>query len=69
MHVVRNDSDPDFGIHRGEDRYENQGFIVHCFDRAKVARLARGYEIASVDEFEEGKMPRRPFRGTRRKPA
>jgi SAM-dependent methyltransferase len=64
IYTVRNTSDPDFGrgIHRGEDLYENQGFIVHFFDRVKVERLARGFEIVSVDEFEEAKLPRRLYR-------
>jgi SAM-dependent methyltransferase len=71
VYTVRNTNDPDFGrgIHRGEDLYENQGFIVHFFDRAKVERLAHGYEIVSVDEFEESKLPRRLFRVTLRKPS
>lgn len=70
VYTARNTSDPDFGrgIHRGEDLYENQGFIVHFFDRAKVERLAHRYEIVSVDEFEEGKLPRRLYRVTLRKP-
>ena len=56
------------GIHRGEDLYENQGFIVHFFDRAKVERLARGYETVSVEELEEGTLPRRLYRVTVRRP-
>jgi SAM-dependent methyltransferase len=70
VYTVRNTSDPDFGrgVHRGEGLYENQGFIVHFFDRAKVERLARGYDLVSVDGFEEGKLPRRLFRVTLRKP-
>jgi len=70
VYTVRNTRDADFqrGIHRGEDLYANQGFIVHFFDRAKVERLAGGYEIISVDEFEEGKLPRRLYRVTLRKP-
>ena len=55
-------------VHHGEALYESNGFIVHFFDRAKVERLARGYEIVSVDEFDEGKLPRRLFRVTLRKP-
>ncbi len=68
--TVRNTSDPDYGrgIRRGEDLFENQGFIVHFFDRAKVERVAKGYEIIGIDEFEEGKLPRRLFRVTLRKP-
>ncbi len=70
VYTTRTTNDPDFGkgVHRGEDRWENQGFIVHFFDRAKVERLARGYEIVSVVEFEESKLPRRLFRVTLRKP-
>jgi SAM-dependent methyltransferase len=70
VYTVRNTNDPDFGrgIHRGEDLYENQGFIVHFFDRAKVERLARGYETVSVEELEEGTLPRRLYRVTVRRP-
>lgn len=68
--TVRNTSDPDHGrgIHHGEDLFENQGFIVHFFDRAKVERVAKGYEIVRIDELEEGKLPRRLFGVTLRKP-
>ncbi len=70
VYTVRNTNDPDFGrgIHRGEGLYENQGFVVHFFDRPKVERLARGFEIVSVEAFEEGKLPRRLYRVTLRKP-
>jgi len=47
---------------------EVSGFIVNFFDRAKVERVSHGYEVLSVDEFEEGAMPRRLFRVTLRKP-
>jgi hypothetical protein len=67
---VRNTIDPDFGrgIHRGEALYENQGFIVHFFDRAKVELLASGWELMGVEDFEEGKLPRRRYRVTMQKP-
>jgi SAM-dependent methyltransferase len=70
IYTVRNTRDADYrrGVHRGEDLYETQGFIVHFFDRAKVDRLSRGFEIVSVEEFEEGKLPRRLYRVTLRKP-
>ena len=70
FYTVRNTSDPDYGrgVHRGEGLYENQGFIVHFFDRAKVEELARGWELVGVDEFEEAKLPRRLYRVTLRKP-
>ncbi len=70
IYTVRNTSDPDFGrgVPRGEGLYENQGFIVHFFDRAKVQQLARGWELVTIDEFEEAKLPRRLFRVTLRRP-
>jgi hypothetical protein len=35
---------------------------VHFFSREKVEHLAKGYEILSIDEFEEGGLPRQLFR-------
>jgi SAM-dependent methyltransferase len=69
IYTVRHTRDPDYGkgIHRGEDLYEVGGFIVHFFSKEKVERLAKGYRILSIDEFEEGKLPRRLFRITLRK--
>jgi SAM-dependent methyltransferase len=68
--TVRNTSDQDYGrgVHRGEDLYENQGFAVHFFDGAKVERVANGFEFVAIEEFEEGRLPRRLFRVTLRKP-
>ena len=70
IYTVRNTSDPDFGrgVHRGEGLYENQGFIVHFFDRAKVELLASGWDLLGLEEFEEGKLPRRLYRVIMRKP-
>ncbi len=56
------------GIHRGEDMYEVGGFIVHFFDQAKVHEVAAGYDIVSIEEFEEGGLPRRLFLVALRKP-
>jgi SAM-dependent methyltransferase len=69
IYTVRHTDDPDYGtgIPRGADMYEVGGFIVHFFNREKVQRLAKGYEIISIDEFEEGKLPRKLFRVTLRK--
>jgi len=69
VYTVRHTGDPDYGtgIHRGEDLYEVGGFIVHFFNREKLERLAKGYEILSVDAFEEGKLPRKLYRVTLRK--
>jgi SAM-dependent methyltransferase len=61
--TVRHTGDAHYrtGIHRGEDRWEGGGFIVHFFSREKVEHLAKGYEIVSVEEFEEGDLPRKLF--------
>ena len=69
VYTVRHMKDPHFGkgLHRGEDMYECGGFIVHFFSREKVERLAEGFEIASVDDFEEGELPRKLFLVTLRK--
>ena len=69
VYTVRHTKDAHYGagIHRGEDMYEMGGFIVHFFSREKVERLARGFEILGLDEFEEGGLPRRLFRVTLRK--
>lgn len=71
LHVftVRHTGDPHYGtgIHRGEDMFEVGGFIVHFFSRAMVEQLSSGYELLGVDEFEEGKLPRKLFRVTLRK--
>jgi SAM-dependent methyltransferase len=64
IYTVRHTNDAHYGtgIHRGEDMYEVDGFIVHFFSREKVEHLAKGYEILSIDEFEEGGLPRQLFR-------
>lgn len=68
--TVRHTGDPHFGtgVHRGEEMYEVGGFIVNFFDRAKVVRVSQGYDLLSIDEFEEGGMPRKLFRVTLKKP-
>jgi SAM-dependent methyltransferase len=68
--TVRTKQDAHYGagIHRGEDMYEVGGFIVHFFDRAKVEDVSKGFSIVSVEEFEEGGLPRRLFLVTLRKP-
>ncbi|MBN1546368.1 MAG: hypothetical protein JW902_06890, partial [Syntrophaceae bacterium] len=57
------------GIHHGEDLYEMNCFIVHFFTREKVEQLAAGFKIVSIDEFEEGPLPRKLFRVILRKRA
>lgn len=69
IYTARNQSDPHFGqgIHRGEDMYEVGGFIVHFFDEEKVAKLAVGYQVMDIEQFEEGGLPRRLFQVTMQK--
>jgi SAM-dependent methyltransferase len=69
VYTVRHTGDSHYkkGIPWGEDMGEIGGFIVHFFSREKVERLAKGYEIVSIDTFEEGELPRKLFRVTLRK--
>ena len=57
------------GQHRGGQLYELGGFVVHFFDSDLVGRLAEGFELVAIDEFDEGPMPRRLYRVTLRKPS
>ncbi len=63
IYTVRHTEDGDYknGIHRGEDLYENDGFIVHFFSIEKVNQLSKGFEILDIEKFEEGKFPRKLF--------
>ena len=71
IYTARSTSDPDFGAgtSHGDDMYEANGFVVHFFSRDLVERLARGFDLLDVTEFEEGELPRRLFRVTQRKPS
>ena len=70
IYTVRSTRDPDFGKgpHHGEGLYESGGFIIHFFGAATVERLADGFEIVELSEFEEGSLPRRLYLATLRKP-
>ena len=63
IYTVRHTDDGDYknGIHRGEDLYENDGFIVHFFSKDKINLLSKGFEILDIEKFEEGKFPRKLF--------
>lgn len=69
IYTVRHKGDAHYGkgTHVGEDLYEFNGFVVHYFDRAMVDRLAEGFELLDVEEFEEGSLPRKLFQVTLRK--
>ena len=63
IYTVRHTNDGDYkkGIHRGEDLYENDGFIVHFFSKEKVNYLLNGFQNLKLENFEEGKFPRKLF--------
>ena len=63
IYTARHTEDGDFknGIHRGEDLYENDGFIVHFFSKDKVNKLSKGFQVLDIEKFEEGKFPRKLF--------
>ena len=63
IYTARHTDDGDYknGIHRGENLYENDGFIVHFFSREKVNQLSKGFEVLDIEKFEEGKFPRKLF--------
>jgi SAM-dependent methyltransferase len=69
-YTVRNTSDAHYGagIDHGDDRWEMGGFVVHFFDRVLVDRLAAGFELIEVAEYAEGRLPRRLYGVTMRKP-
>ncbi|WP_367359873.1 class I SAM-dependent methyltransferase [Syntrophus buswellii] len=69
VYTVRHTGDAHFGVgvYRGEGLYETGGFVVHFFSGEMVKRLAKGYDLVGIDEFEEGDLPRKLFRVTMRK--
>jgi len=70
VYTARTTADPDYGkgSAHGDDLYESNGFVVHFFSRELVDRLAQGFTLLEVAEFEEGDLPRRLFRVTQRRP-
>ena len=64
VYTVRHTGDGDYknGTHIGEDLYENGGFIVHFFSEEKVRQIADGFNVCNIENFEEGKFPRKLFR-------
>ena len=63
IYTVRNTDDGDYkkGIHRGEDLYEIDGFIIHFFSKDKILNLTSGFKNMSIDYFEEGSFPRKLY--------
>ncbi len=57
---VRSENDPHYQkfTHLDEDMYQNPlGFVVHFFTVDKIERLAEGYEIEAIEEFEDSDPP------------
>ncbi len=72
VYTVRTKDDAHYGVgaRRGDDTFEQGGFVVHFFDRDLVDRLAAvGFDLLDITEFTEGALPRRLWRVTLRKPA
>ena len=67
--TVRHHEDGDYknGIHRGEDLYENDGFVVRFFSKEKVEEISDGFRVLEIEKFEEGTFPRKLFRVTLKK--
>ena len=63
IYTVRHTNDGDYkkGIHRGEDMYENDGFIVHFFSKNKINILLDGFTNLEITSFEEGSFPRKLY--------
>ena len=63
IYTVRHTNDGDYkkGIHRGEDMYENDGFIVHFFSKNKIKSLLDGFINLETTSFEEGSFPRKLY--------
>lgn len=60
VYSVRNEHDPHYRKFepRGEDMYKNpMGYVVQFFDPEKIRRLAKGYEIVSIREFDDTSPP------------
>jgi len=64
IYTVRHTGDGDYknGTYRGEDLYENDGFIIHFFSEEKVRKISDGFSIINIEKFEEGKFPRKLFK-------
>ncbi|MDC2984000.1 class I SAM-dependent methyltransferase [Candidatus Pelagibacter sp.] len=63
IYTVRNTDDGDYkkGIHRGEDLYEIDGFIIHFFSKDKILNLTNGFKNLNIEYFEEGSFPRKLY--------
>ena len=70
VYTVRHTGDAHYGtgVAHGDDIHEHGGFAVHFFSRELVDSLAEGWRLDPVAPFEEGELPRPPWRGTQFRP-
>ena len=63
IYTVRNFEDGDYknGIHRGEDLYENDGFVVHFFSKDKIKESSKKFKTLHIEKLEEGSFPRKLY--------
>ena len=59
--TVRNDLDAHFGIgnSRGENIFENDGYIVHFFSKENIEKIKGHFNIVDIRYFEEAELPRK----------
>jgi SAM-dependent methyltransferase len=63
LYSVRNTVDKHFGtgVHKSEDMYDIDGFVVHFFSEEKIRSLVTGYELIDLRRMQEGSLPRELF--------
>jgi len=68
---VRNDRDPDstLGVALQQGLRDVDGDVIRFFSRGDVAWAVRAFTQPTIDEFEEGSLPKRLYLVTARKPA
>ena len=61
--TTRHTGDPHFekGTSHGDGRFETGGYIVHFLGRDDIKGLDSGFSTIEIEEFEEGKLPRKLF--------
>lgn len=61
--TTRNVNDPYFqtGIHRGENLYEIDGYIIHFLSKENIEYITGKNEIVEIKEIEEGGLPKRMY--------
>ncbi len=61
--TARHTGDPHFekGTSHGDGRFETGGYVVHFLGRDDIKGLDSGFSTIEIEEFEEGKLPRKLF--------